>query len=228
MANMNKYMSYMRQRDSRGRYMEGGRDMTYERRSSNDTAYWDPYGRNGRSTHRDDVGRDRPDYDLRDRMRGEGYYSWDMDDGPMDNVTNMRSYRPSMHEGGDMQRKPMIGFHHQEDDKGACLTREEAEKWVHSMEAADDNSKSGGKWSFDAAKLVAEDHGIPTQGQEMIDFYAALNMVYSDYCKVARDHKVATEDFFADMAMAFLYDRDSVPPSEKIYGYYMCFTNDKK
>lgn len=100
------------------------------------------------------------------------------------------------------------------------LTAEEAQEWVRRMEAADPACKSGGKWSWDAAKLVAEDHGIHADGQMMIDFYAALNMVYSDYCKVARDHKVANEDFFVDMAMAFLFDRDGIDPSDKICAYH--------
>ena len=237
MGNMNKYMAYneMRRRDNRGRYMDGGQggNMTYNsynRRNSNDTAHFDPYGRPmAPRSYRDDVGRDRPDYGH--DMRGEGYFTWDMDDDPMSNVTNMRDYSPGMSMGGGHQRKQQIGFHQQNRQNNggeACLTREDAEEWVRSMEAADEHSRSGGKWNWETAKTVAQSHGIPTEGQEMIDFYAAINMVYSDYCKVARDHKVATEDFFADLAMAFLYDRDGVEPSEKIYGYYMCLTDGKK
>ena len=37
---------------------------------------------------------------------------------------------------------------------------------------------------------------------------------------MARDHKVANEDFFADLAMAFLFDRDGIDPTDKICMYH--------
>lgn len=225
-------MNEMRRRDGRGRYMDGympAERMTYDRYDAyngNDTARYDM--RFNRQMHRDDVGRDRPDYDLTDSMRGEGYFIWDGDMDPMErsNVTDMRSYRPGMTMGGGHQQKQQIGFHRQEDESDH-LTKEMAERWVRSMEAADKNCKSGGKWTYAEAKRLAEDHGMPTEGQEMIDFYATINMMYSDYCKVARDHKVATEDYFVDLAMAFLYDPDGVEPSEKIYNHYKYLAEHK-
>ena len=67
--------------------------------------------------------------------------------------------------------------------KAHGLSAEEAQAWVHDMEAADKNCKSGGKWTWEEAQRVAEDRGIHSEGQMMIDFYAALNMVYSvDFC----------------------------------------------
>lgn len=227
-----KYMAYnemRRRRDDRGRYMDDepqNRRMTYDRypmRNGNDTARRD-------RVRKDDVGRERPDYDLTDRMGGGGYYTWDSDRewDPMDNnITDMRTYRPGMTMGGGQHQKQQIGFHQQEEDEG-CLTMQMAHKWVRSMEAADKNCKSGGKWTYDEAVRLAEEHGIPTDGQEMIDFYATINMMYSDYCKVARDHKVATEDYFVDLAMAYLYDPDGVEPSEKIYNHYMYLVEHKK
>lgn len=103
---------------------------------------------------------------------------------------------------------------------GDKLTRKEAETWVRNMQNEDPNSPKGGMWSFEDAKRIAKEHGLNTEGQEMVDFYAALNMMYSDYCKVAKEHHVDTEDFFADMAAAFLFDRDAQSPSEKLAAYY--------
>lgn len=113
-----------------------------------------------------------------------------------------------------MQHTPAQHAHHH------GLTEEQAKEWVSHMEAADPACKSGGKWTWESARRVAEERGIHPDGQMMIDFYAALNMVYSDYCKVARDHKVANEDFFADLAMAFLFDRDGIDPTDKICMYH--------
>lgn len=51
-----------------------------------------------------------------------------------------------------------------------------------------------------------------------IEFYAAINVMYSDYCKVAKKMNVNTVDFFASMAEAFLTDQDAV--KDKLAAYY--------
>lgn len=98
------------------------------------------------------------------------------------------------------------------------LTREKAEKWVRSMRG-DDPKARGEMWSYEDAKRLAKERGISTEGQEMIDYYVALNMVYSDYSHVAKEHDVDTEDYYADMACAWLYDPDAKPPTEKLMAY---------
>lgn len=101
------------------------------------------------------------------------------------------------------------------------LTREKADKWVKHMESDDPKAPRGGVFTYDDAKRLAADRDIPTDGQDLIDFYAALNMVYSDYSKVAHAHGVDNDDYYADLACAFLYDRDGKRPSEKLASYYM-------
>lgn len=101
------------------------------------------------------------------------------------------------------------------------LTREKAEKWVKHMESDDPKAPRGGVFTFEDAKRLAADRDIPTEGQDLIDFYAALNMVYSDYSKVAHEYGVDNDDYYADLACAFLYDRDGKRPSEKLASYYM-------
>ena len=51
-----------------------------------------------------------------------------------------------------------------------------------------------------------------------VEFWAALNMMYSDYCKVAKRHNTNTVDFYAAMAEAFLNDKDAGP--DKLSNYY--------
>ena len=41
------------------------------------------------------------------------------------------------------------------------------------------------------------------------EFWAAMNMMYSDYCEVAKKLNVDRPDFYAHMAKAFLKDEDA-------------------
>lgn len=94
------------------------------------------------------------------------------------------------------------------------LTREKAEEWVRKM------SHNGQMWTFEDAKRIGEECGVKDDKQSQIDFYAALNMVASDYGKVARKYGVDDERFYADLAMAFLHDEDGKRPAEKLAAYY--------
>ena len=51
-------------------------------------------------------------------------------------------------------------------------------------------------------------------------FWCVMNMMYSDYYKVAWTNNVDTPDFYADMAAAFLIDADAMP--NKSGRYYHC------
>lgn len=51
-------------------------------------------------------------------------------------------------------------------------------------------------------------------------FFAAMNMMYSDYCAVARMFGVDRPDFYAQLAKAFLLDKDAGEPEEKIERYW--------
>lgn len=230
-----------RRRDERGRYMTGEQgdnqytrerrnmdgdmrnrpDMRYNRRNEMTMGYAGGHGEMRRRGNRNAMD-DAPD------MRGEGYFVWDNANMPYmpperygqpENVTDMRRYRSRsmMGEGGQQQHQKQgaIGFGEQ-DAHGKKLTKEKAEKWVKHMRT--DGHKSE-MWTMEDAKELAKPYGI-TEGQELIDFYAALNMVYSDYCEVAKEWGVDDEEYFAAMACAFLYDEDGKAPSEKIAAYH--------
>ena len=51
-----------------------------------------------------------------------------------------------------------------------------------------------------------------------VEFYATMNMLYSDYGKVFKKHNAATVQFYVDMAKAFLDDEDAV--KDKLAQYY--------
>ncbi len=144
------------------------------------------------------------------------------------NVTDMREYgrryrpprdkmgsRREESRGGMEGREPMIGFGESyEEGQGKHLTEEEAKRWVKSMRK-EDGSK-GGWWSLDEIKQYARNFGI--EGKEkIVEFFAVINAMYSDYCKVVKQHGVDNVNFYADMAKAFMDN-----PDGKVKMYYEC------
>ena len=51
-------------------------------------------------------------------------------------------------------------------------------------------------------------------------WWAAMNMMYSDYYSVATKYGLDRPYFYADLAKAFLMDKDAGGPEEKMAGYY--------
>lgn len=97
------------------------------------------------------------------------------------------------------------------------LTREQAEKWVRGMKSED--GKTGARWPYEEIKRYAANFGI--QGEEqVVEFFAIMNALYSDYCKVAKKYGVDKTDFWADLAKAFIHDKDA--KSGKVKMYYEC------
>ncbi len=93
------------------------------------------------------------------------------------------------------------------------FNKEMAMEWTSQMENAD--GTKGPHWTMDQVKTVMAQHKIQCDPYE---FYAALNMVYSDYGAVAKKMNVNTMDFYVCMAKAFLDDPDA--GDEKLARYY--------
>lgn len=95
--------------------------------------------------------------------------------------------------------------------------RQMAEEWASGMENED--GTRGPHWTLDQAKQVMAQKEI---SGSPLEFFVTLNMMYSDYCKVAKKLGVNSVDFYASMAEAFLNDKDSVGGggSEKLASYY--------
>lgn len=200
--------------DEGGRQMRYGRDEPWEPDHRRMT-YTPPYGAPDMRRH----------YDIpEDRRMGFGE-----NDGY---DTEMRRRRRSdgtfMHYGGgeDREREPIQfggmvsmsggsrrGGHHK-------LTREMAEAWVESMESSDPAKPHGAKWTMEQIKPIAQKYGVPTEGERFWEFWAVVNAMYSDYYPVAKKYNALSADFFADMAMAFIGDKDAV--ENKAAVYYEC------
>ena len=88
---------------------------------------------------------------------------------------------------------------------GEHLTRDEAEKWVRGMKSED--GKTGGRWPLHEIKQYAGNFGIHGE-EEVVEFFAVMNALYTDYCKVAKKYGV---DF------AVVKDKNSEPPVYTVF-----------
>lgn len=117
----------------------------------------------------------------------------------------------------------MVSMRGGKDKSHQKMTREMAEQWVEGMQGDDPAKPHGGKWTADQVKPIATKYGIPTEGDRFWEFYAIMNAMYSDYYMVAKKYNALTPDFFADLAMAFISDKDAV--KNKSVVYYECIAN---
>lgn len=95
----------------------------------------------------------------------------------------------------------------------APLTKAQVAAWVGSMKNAD--GTRGGHWTMEQTEAVRKQRGIEC---DPVMFYAAMNMMYSDYCKAVEKTGTVSVDFYAYMAKAFLDDEDAAP--DKLARYY--------
>ena len=57
--------------------------------------------------------------------------------------------------------------------------------------------------------------------QTAIEFYAVLNAMYSDYSMVLKKYGMSSPEFYADMAKAWLCDKDAKAGKAKLYFEYI-------
>lgn len=94
------------------------------------------------------------------------------------------------------------------------FSMEAAKEWTQHMQNED--GTSGPHWSVEQAKQIMAQRNLSLNPAE---FYAALNMIYSDFSPVAKKHGLGGSlDFYVDMAKAFLNDKDAAPG--KLSNYY--------
>lgn len=101
-------------------------------------------------------------------------------------------------------------------EKVEPLDEETAEKWVKDMDNVD--GTKGEHYSMEQTDQLMKQYKVDC---DPVDFYAALNMVYSDYKEVAKKMGVDKTDFYVCMAKAWLDDPD-IPGggAEKLAKYY--------
>ena len=149
--------------------------------------------------------------------RNGGYlddYS-DMDYSDYEESYPRESYSRESYPRNEMRRQGGAASRHP-------FTVADAQEWVGKMENED--GTHGAHWTIDQVKQVIAQKKLDCDPVQM---WAAMNMVYSDYYKVAKKHGVGGNlDFYVDMAKAFLDDKDAVP--SKISAYYEYVVNGEK
>ena len=146
------------------------------------------------------------------RMSYIGFGDREDDDGP--------PWRNNGHDGDEMSarkgERSRGGIRAEESD----FTEKTADEWVRGMKNAD--GSTGPHWNMEQARQLAQRRGVKAAPAE---FYAVLNAVYSDYCEVAKKHNVHNADFYADLAKAWLNDKDAVPDKAAAYFEYVVMQN---
>ena len=98
------------------------------------------------------------------------------------------------------------------------MTTADAEAWVAHM--VNEDGSTGGHWTMEQTSAVAESLGISWDKITPWCWWVTMCMMYSDYGEVAMHYGVSTPEFFAELAQAFLFDRDGPAPKDKLAAYY--------
>lgn len=101
---------------------------------------------------------------------------------------------------------------------GERLTDDELHAWLRRMDNAD--GTIGQHWTEDQTASIAAAIGVTFDHVTAEEFCATMNMTYSDYFPVGVKYGVDRPEFYADLAKAFLFDKDGPVPSEKLAEYY--------
>lgn len=97
----------------------------------------------------------------------------------------------------------------------AIMDKHTAKEWAEHMKNAD--GTTGAHWTMEQTDQVMKQYGIQCEPAE---FFAVMNMMYSDYCEVLKKFGVNKMDFYAEMAKAFICDEDAQPDkTERYYEY---------
>lgn len=104
---------------------------------------------------------------------------------------------------------------------GVPFTRELAQEWCQRMQNAD--GTTGPHWTMEQTEAARAQHGVNC---DPLAWNVAMNMIYSDYSKVAEKLGVNKMEFYVCMAKAFLEDKDARNQGgEKLAKYYEYVVN---
>ena len=141
-----------------------------------------------------------PEYDehsgYSDEMRPIGFRD---DESRTDGVSYIRDYRNERNRSAEKMDKAT------------------AEEWMRNLKNAD--GTTGAHWTIEQCKQVMQQHNMNC---DPVEFWVAMNTLYSDLCKVNEKHGIRNIDYYVDAACAFwLYDNDAVKDKETAYYHYI-------
>ena len=175
-------------------------------------------GRDGRD------GRDMRDYE--DGRRGRrGRDRRDMRD--YEDGRDYRDYEDDHRGRGSVDFEGSMDFDERDYAHAPRLSKTDMHRWKQMMENED--GTHGPHYDMQQVMDVADKLGINFERDEFTEkeFCVAVNMMYSDYCKVAKKYVSPDREimFFAELANAFLCDEDGPGPSEKLALYFNCIVD---
>ena len=95
------------------------------------------------------------------------------------------------------------------------LDKATAVAWVAAMRNTDPARPTGGRWTWEQTSALMAERGLH---YNPADWYAALNMLYSDFGPLLAKHGAKELDAYVEMAKALLDDPDA--KSNKMARYY--------
>ena len=101
------------------------------------------------------------------------------------------------------------------ESEASTFTEDDARRWTEHME--NDDGSMGAHWTLEQTTAVANSIGVHV---DPWIWFAALNMEYSDNFDVAQKYGLDRPEYYADLAKAFLFDKDGGGPEAKIAGSY--------
>lgn len=182
-------MMMMGGRNDKGRYKENeeqGR-MRENRYDREERGGWDRGERKEYGEHGGWERENRMKHGRGDEGRYMGREEWGEDDG---------GYAGRFRHGTDTWQHAEGG--------AVSFEPQKAKEWVAQMQNSD--GTKGEHFKPEHVEQLRSAH-CPDCGR--VEFWAAMNMMYSDYCEVAKKMNVDKPEFYAHMAKAFLKDEDA-------------------
>lgn len=212
----NRNGSYDRGGETGGRATRG--TLTWDNTRGAESAYRGGYG--GMNYPRADMG----EVESRRRRDSRGRFRSEMDGGSGGEMHYPGSVPPiyeeyneprqigfSAHGGAERNNLHMIRGGASHDDLE--LDEDMAYEWMENLQNED--GTKGPHWTKEQTTQVMKQKNL---NLDPLEFWVAINAVYSDYFGVAKKMNVNNIDFYTHMAKAFIEDKDSQP--NRLARYY--------
>ena len=203
--------------------------LTWDNTRGAESAYRDGYGRT--EAHGGEMNYPRSEIDepeSRRRRDSRGRFRSEMDGGSGGNIEmhhpgpyfpppvyeRMNTIGFAAHDGSE--RGNLLMMHGGASERHDKLDDQTAREWMENLQN-EDGSK-GPHWTIDQTTQVMKKKGISC---DPLEFWVAMNAMYSDYSKVAQKYNVNNVDYYADLAKAWLYDSDAVKNKAAAYYHYV-------
>lgn len=134
-------------------------------------------------------------------------------DGEMERLPHYQ--HTSGHDGADeMSRHQSMGYNTAQYPRMMpVFNRQMADDWVSGMKNAD--GTQGPHFSMERVKEIMKEHHVE---HDPVEFYAAINSVYSDFSEALKENNASNMKLYVCLAKAWIDDPDAV--SNKAAAYY--------